>query len=68
MIANAQYAEFLNAKAATDANALYNTNMGSGFGGNTPSCGLLEIEPFFMLALMRRRRRKPAITGGRERW
>lgn len=32
---NAQYAEFLNAVAATDANDLYNTDMGSGFGGIT---------------------------------
>ncbi len=30
---NAQYAEFLNAVAATDTNALYNTAMGSGYGG-----------------------------------
>jgi len=34
-VTNAQYAEFLNAVAATDTNALYNTNMGSGFGGIT---------------------------------
>ena len=34
-VTNDQYAEFLNAVAATDANALYNTNMGSGFGGIT---------------------------------
>ena len=34
-VTNAQYAEFLNAVAATDANSLYNTNMGSAsaFGG-----------------------------------
>ncbi len=32
---NAQYAEFSNAVAATDTNALYNTSMGSGFGGIT---------------------------------
>jgi hypothetical protein len=32
---NAQYAGFLNAVGATDTNALYNTNMGSGFGGIT---------------------------------
>jgi len=36
-VTNAQYAEFLNAVAATDTNALYNTNMGSGFGGITRS-------------------------------
>ena len=36
-VTNAQYAEFLNAKAATDPNALYNTSMGSGFGGITRS-------------------------------
>jgi sulfatase modifying factor 1 len=36
-VTNAQYAEFLNAVAATDANALYNTGMGSGFGGITRS-------------------------------
>jgi formylglycine-generating enzyme required for sulfatase activity len=32
---NAQYAVFLNAVAATDSNDLYNTEMGSGFGGIT---------------------------------
>jgi formylglycine-generating enzyme required for sulfatase activity len=32
-VTNAQYAEFLNAVAATDANALYATGMGSGYGG-----------------------------------
>jgi len=32
-VTNAQYTVFLNAVAATDSNALYNTNMGSGFGG-----------------------------------
>jgi formylglycine-generating enzyme required for sulfatase activity len=32
-ITNAEYAEFLNAVADTDTNALYNTSMGSGFGG-----------------------------------
>jgi hypothetical protein len=36
-VSNAQYAEFLNAVAATDTNALYNTGMGSGFGGITRS-------------------------------
>jgi len=36
-VTNAQYAEFLNAKAAADPNALYNTNMGSGTGGITRS-------------------------------
>jgi len=40
-VTNAQYAEFLNAVAATDANALYNTGMGSpnpySFGGITRS-------------------------------
>jgi formylglycine-generating enzyme required for sulfatase activity len=34
-VTNAQYAEFLNAKAATDPLALYNTSMGSGLGGIT---------------------------------
>ena len=34
---NAQYAELLNAVAATDTNALYNTSMGSGLGGITRS-------------------------------
>jgi formylglycine-generating enzyme required for sulfatase activity len=34
---NAQYAEFLNAVAATDTYNLYNTNMGSGLGGITRS-------------------------------
>ncbi len=34
---NAQYAEFLNAKAASDPLGLYNTSMGSGFGGITQS-------------------------------
>jgi len=36
-VTNAQYAEFLNAVAATDTNALYSTSMGSGFGGITRS-------------------------------
>jgi hypothetical protein len=38
-VTNAQYAEFLNAVAATDTNALYNANMGSNatFGGITRS-------------------------------
>ena len=36
-VTNAQYAEFLNAKAASDPLALYNTGMGSGFGGITRS-------------------------------
>ena len=34
---NAQYAEFLNAKAASDTLDLYSPNMGSGFGGITRS-------------------------------
>jgi formylglycine-generating enzyme required for sulfatase activity len=34
---NAQYAEFLNAKAASDPLLLYHTGMGSGFGGITRS-------------------------------
>jgi len=36
-VTNAQYAEFLNAKAASDPLALYNTSMGSGLGGITRS-------------------------------
>ena len=36
-VSNAQYAEFLNAVAATDTNDLYDTSMGSGFGGITRS-------------------------------
>ena len=36
-VTNAQYAEFLNAKAAADPLGLYNANMGSGFGGITRS-------------------------------
>jgi formylglycine-generating enzyme required for sulfatase activity len=36
-VTNAQYAEFLNAVAATDTNGLYNTSMGSGYGGITRS-------------------------------
>ncbi len=36
-VTNAQYAEFLNAKAASDPLALYNTSMGGGFGGITRS-------------------------------
>jgi sulfatase modifying factor 1 len=36
-VTNAQYAEFLNAKAADDPLALYNTSMGSGTGGITRS-------------------------------
>jgi formylglycine-generating enzyme required for sulfatase activity len=36
-VTNAQYAEFLNAKAASDPLGLYNTAMGGGFGGITQS-------------------------------
>ena len=36
-VTNGQYTEFLNAKAAADPEALYNTSMGSGFGGITRS-------------------------------
>jgi sulfatase modifying factor 1 len=36
-VTNTQYAEFLNAKAASDPLGLYNTNMGSGNGGITRS-------------------------------
>lgn len=36
-VTNAQYAEFLNAKAVSDPLGLYNTNMSSGFGGITRS-------------------------------
>jgi len=36
-VTNAQYTEFLNAKAAADPLGLYNTNMGSGTGGITRS-------------------------------
>jgi len=36
-VTNAQYAAFLNEKAASDPLALYNTSMGSGFGGITRS-------------------------------
>ena len=36
-VTNAQYAEFLNAKAASDSLDLYNLSMGSGFGGITRS-------------------------------
>ncbi|HVN38679.1 MAG TPA: SUMF1/EgtB/PvdO family nonheme iron enzyme [Myxococcota bacterium] len=36
-VTNAQYAEFLNAKAKTDQLGLYNTGMGSGSGGITRS-------------------------------
>jgi len=40
-VTNAQYAEFLNAVAATDTNLLYNTDMGSSIhGGITQSCSL----------------------------
>jgi sulfatase modifying factor 1 len=38
-VTNAQYAEFLNAKAKSDPLALYNTAMSSGFGGITRSGG-----------------------------
>jgi formylglycine-generating enzyme required for sulfatase activity len=37
-VSNAQYAEFLNAVAATDTYALYDTSMGSGYGGITQDC------------------------------
>ncbi len=42
-VTNAQYAEFLNAVAATDTHGLYNASMGSGFsgitrGGSSGSC------------------------------
>jgi formylglycine-generating enzyme required for sulfatase activity len=36
-VTNSQYAEFLNAVAASDPNGLYNVNMGSGYGGITRS-------------------------------
>jgi hypothetical protein len=36
-VTNSQYAEFLTAKAAADPLGLYNTSMGSGFGGITRS-------------------------------
>ncbi len=36
-VTNAQYAEFLNAVAATDTYGLYNASMGSGYGGITQS-------------------------------
>jgi formylglycine-generating enzyme len=36
-VTNAQYSELLNAKAASDPLGLYNTSMGSGFGGITRS-------------------------------
>jgi formylglycine-generating enzyme required for sulfatase activity len=36
-VTNAQYAEFLNGVAATDTFGLYNTDMGSGYGGITRS-------------------------------
>ncbi|MBL0927263.1 MAG: SUMF1/EgtB/PvdO family nonheme iron enzyme, partial [Phycisphaerales bacterium] len=36
-VTNAQYAQFLNAVAATDTNGLYNTNMAGSFGGITRS-------------------------------
>src|SRR5690606_10673873 len=36
-VTNAQYAALLNAKAASDPLGLYNTNMGSGYGGITRS-------------------------------
>jgi hypothetical protein len=36
-VTNAQYAEFLNAKAASDPLGLYNPSMGTGFGGITRS-------------------------------
>jgi hypothetical protein len=51
---NAQYVEFLNAKAATDPLGLYNTSMGSGFGGITRT-GRRR-------ALFRRRRLRTART------
>jgi formylglycine-generating enzyme required for sulfatase activity len=38
-VTNAQYAAFLNAVAATDTNDLYDTNMGSGYGGIARSGG-----------------------------
>jgi len=38
-VTNAQYAEFLNAKAASDPLALYDAQMGSGYGGITQSGG-----------------------------
>jgi RHS repeat-associated protein len=33
--------------------------LGGGIGGSVPSCGLLGIEPFFVLLFLRRRRRRP---------
>jgi len=38
-VTNAQYAEFLNAVAATDTNNLYNTNMGSNARGGVTRSG-----------------------------
>src|SRR5262245_12540688 len=38
-VTNAEYAEFLNAKAASDPLGFYNTAMGSGFGGITRTGG-----------------------------
>src|SRR5688572_16070392 len=38
-VTNAQYAEFLNAKAAADPLALYNTSMGTGFDGGITRTG-----------------------------
>jgi sulfatase modifying factor 1 len=39
-VTNAQYVEFLNAKAASDPFGLYNTSMGAGFGGGITRTGV----------------------------
>ncbi len=49
-VTNAQYAAFLNAKAASDSLALYSTSMGSGVGGITRS-GLSPNFTYAVIAL-----------------
>src|SRR5262249_18012085 len=39
-VTNAQYVDFLNAKAAADPLGLYDTNMASGFGGGITRTGV----------------------------
>ena len=58
-VTNAQYAEFLNAKAATDTYSLYNTNMGdpsTGFGQRSERGRAHGLQPAPSHAAARRER------------
>ena len=51
-VTNAQYAQFLNAVAVTDPNALYNTNMGSNARGGITRSGALGSYTYVVKAFM----------------